>query len=293
MNIFQLKVFLDLFREKKFSQVAKMNYRTQPAITSQIKLLEEELGIQLFERTKQKVEPTQAARDIEPFVHNILESCEEIEHYAKNTTGKPTGSLRIATVHSVGIYGLSPYLKDFIHSYPLIHLHLEYRNSDVIYEMVAQKLVDFGIVAYPKESRQISFNTLKKDRLVIIVCPSHPFAKKKELLPEDLKNQKFVAFSDNLPTRRAVDDFLLHQGVFVKICMMNDNIDTLKNAVEIGVGISMVPEGTVLNEVKSGTLCAIPLKNIEIERPIGILFRREKLFSPSAKLFLNLVLKKP
>lgn len=292
MNIFQLKLFLDLIKERNFKRVARLNRRTQPAVTQQIKLLEDELEVCLFDRTKQKVEVTQVAKNIEPFARTIMDSCDAIVDCAKNSTGKPAGNLRIATVQSVGIYELSSYLKNFIRMYPLIQVQLEYRTSHQIYELVDQKMVDFGIVAYPIESKHIGYHFLKDDRMVVIVYPSHPLAQKKLIVPKDLQDQNFVAFSNHLPTHHAVADFLLRQGVLVKTTMTNENIDTLKNAVEIGIGISIVPEGTVRNEVKEKTLYAIPFKKEHLSRSIGILYNKGKPISSSAKLFLESVLKK-
>lgn len=292
ISIYQFKLFIDLLREKNFSRVARLNYCTQPGVTQQIKLLEEKLNVQLFERTRQGVIPTQAANEIEPLVQSMLDTCENIEEYAKNMSGKPVGNLRIATVYSVGIYELSKHLKEFIRLYPLIHLHLEYQNFEAIYEMIEQKKIDFGITAYPKESKNIGFHILKSDRLVVIAYPTHPLATRKWITAKDLENQKFIAFSDHLPTHHAISNFLSQQGVRVKICMTNDHIETLKNAVEIGMGISMVPEGTVLEEIQTGSLKAIPFKKEEILRPIGILYHKGKKISSAGQLFLDLLLKK-
>lgn len=287
MNFFQLKLFSDLLVEKSFVRTAKLNHCTQPAVSMQIKLLEEEVGVRLFDRSKKSVEPTGAALNIEPIVQNIIDGCEKLKTVAKSWYGKPVGDLRVATVHSIGIYELSPHLKKFLKGFPLINLHLSYRTSEVIYDLLQQKKIDIGIVAYPRPSQQLKADEFQVDNMVIIAAPDHPFKRKKAIHPQDLQNERFIAFSPSTPTFQAIDHFLAEHNIFLKIAMHNENIDTLKNAVEIGLGVSIVPEKTIQNEVKNGTLISRPFKDISLIRPIGTIYNQQKSLSFAARCFLE------
>ena len=290
MNFFQLKLFYDLLREKSFVKTARLNNCTQPAVSMQIKMLEEKIGVKLFDRAKKSVEPTESARQIEPIVQNIIDSFEKLKIIAKSWYGKPIGDLRIATVHSTGIYDLSGYLKKFLKAYPLINLHLEYRASDTIYDLVNQNKVDLGIVAYPREFQNIQFTPLGTDNMVAIFPKNHPKINgKTSIKVSDLKGEKLVAYSPSTRTYNAVEQFLAKHDTFLNVCMTNNNIDTLKNAVEIGLGISIVPEKTVVNEVRRGLITALPFADDTFIRPIGILYNKLRTMPYVAECFLQVV----
>ncbi len=289
MNFFQLKLFIDLMREKSFIKTAKLNHCTQPAVSMQIKLLEEEIGVKLFDRANKNVEATDSARNIEPLVQGIIDSCQKIKTMAKSWYGKPIGDLRITTVHTTGIYELSKYLKEFLKGYPLINLHLEYRPSGIVYDLVQANKIDLGIVAYPREFQNICILPFSQDKMVAI-CPSnHRLKNKKSIKVSELKGERLVAYSPSTRTYRAVEEFLAKHDLFLEVSMHNENIETLKNAVEIGMGISIVPEKTIHAEVERGALVKLDFEDDSLSRPIGILYNRTRNLSYVARCFLKIL----
>ncbi|MEZ4652301.1 MAG: LysR family transcriptional regulator substrate-binding protein [Candidatus Eisenbacteria bacterium] len=184
------------------------------------------------------------------------------------------GTLRVATVYSVGLHELPPYLKAFMRRYASANVRLEYSRANRIYDDVSSGVVDLGIVAYPVRRSGLEILPFRQDTLVVITPPSHELARLEKIDVPQLSRQPFVAFERDVPTRRAVDRLLRAHGCAVEILMEFDNIETIKRAVEVESGISIVPLITVRAEVKAGTLVAIPFSKGGLHRSLGILVRK-------------------
>jgi DNA-binding transcriptional LysR family regulator len=176
--------------------------------------------------------------------------------------------------------------------YPTVNVHVEYRRSNQVYEDVLGNVVDFGLVAYPNKDPKLEIIPLRKDPLVLICHPQHPFAKQKNVKLKSLVGQKFVGFEPDIPTRKALDKILREFGISVNNVMEFDNIETVKRAVEIDAGISIVPMGTVQQEVSKQTLTAVPIEDGDFYRPLAAVYKKNKVLSPAMKQFLSL-LKEP
>src|SRR3989338_6318615 len=150
MEFRDLKIFRDIAQEKSFVKTAKLNFLTQPSISSHLKHLEEELGVKLLERVPRKVTLTRDGELLLPHVEDLLLRYENIKTFVAKTKAITKGDVRIATIYSVGMYELSPILKKFISSYPDVHLHLQYRPAEMIYDLILKNEIDLGIVAYPE-----------------------------------------------------------------------------------------------------------------------------------------------
>ncbi|HKW28435.1 MAG TPA: LysR family transcriptional regulator substrate-binding protein, partial [Verrucomicrobiae bacterium] len=196
------------------------------------------------------------------------------------------GTIRVATIYSIGLHDLPPYIKKFMKDYPTVNVHVEYRHAKQVYEDVLGNVVDFGLVAYPERNDRLELVPFRKDELVLICHPQHPFAKQKGVKLKALAGQKFIAFKPNIPTRKAVDRILRAHGVEAEYAMEFDNIETVKRAVEIEAGLSIVPQGTVVQEVSQQTLAAVPINDGPFYRPLGVIFRNNKVLSPAMKQFL-------
>jgi len=147
--------------------------------------------------------------------------------------------------------------------------------------------VDIGIVAYPQESRQLGVIPLPSDELVVIVYPSHPLAVAgKPVKLQELSQENFVAFDPDIPTRKAIERVLQEQGVEVNIVQEFDNVETIKRCVEAEVGISIVPRRCTQMEVRAGTLVALDIADIRMERPVGVIYKRGKTFSNTLQKFI-------
>jgi DNA-binding transcriptional LysR family regulator len=168
-------------------------------------------------------------------------------------------------------------------------VHVEYRRANQVYEDVLGNVVDMGLVAYPTKDAKLEIIPLRKDVLVLICHPHHPFAKLKNAKLKMLVGQKFVGFEPDIPTRKALDKILREHSVSVNNVMEFDNIETVKRAVEIDAGVSIVPQGTVTQEINKQTLAAVTLEDGAFYRPIAALYKKNKVLSPAMKQFLALL----
>jgi DNA-binding transcriptional LysR family regulator len=200
-----------------------------------------------------------------------------------------SGTIRVATIYSIGLHDLPPYIKRFMKGHPTVNVHVEYRRANQVYEDVLSNIVDLGLVAYPARDTKLETVALHKDPLVLICHPQHPFAKSKSIKLKALSGQKFIGFEPDIPTRKALDRILKDNSVEVQHVMEFDNIETVKRAVEIDAGVSIVPSGTVLQEVAKQTLAQVQLDDGGYFRPLAAIYKKNKVLSPAVKLFLSIL----
>lgn len=282
-----LQVFCDIVETRSFSKAAARNFISQPAVSQQVKALEEHFHQKLIERSPQGIYPTEAGGLFYQGAREILERYHTLERQMMDLTQTVAGTIRVATIYSVGLHDLPPYIKKFIHAYPQARIHVEYSRTNKIYEAIRQNLVDIGIVAYPQEGRHLGVIPLPSDELVIIVAQGHPLAMQTE--PVELKNlnrQHFVSFEQDIPTRKAIDRILHDHGVEVDSVQEFDNVETIKRSVEAEVGLSIIPRRTAQLEAKAGSLVVIPIADLKVERPVGVIYKRGKTFSNTLKKFI-------
>lgn len=289
MNVETFKIFRDLADTSSFSKAAKINSITQSAVSQQIRSLENRYKVMLVERGRRNFSLTaegQAFLEAGREILNIYDSLGDRLHQLQNIVA---GSVRISSVYSIGLHELPPYLKVFRGLYPNVEVHVEYRRSTQIYNQVLSGEVDLGLVAFPTRRKGLLVEPFIEDKMVVICHPSHPLAKKESLRLEDLNGEKFISFEPDLPTRKVVDRHLKGHGVEIEFAMEFDNIETVKRAVEIENGISIVPQNTVQAEVRAGILAVVEIEKPEIWRPLGILLKRSHPRSPAQREFINLL----
>ena len=197
-----------------------------------------------------------------------------------------SGSIRLATVYSIGLHELPPYIKRFLQDYPSVNVHVEYRRPNQVYEDVLGNIVDLGLVAYPSRDPKLEIVPIRKDPLVLICHPQNPFAKLKKVGLKALNGQKFISFDADMPTRKALDKILKEHGVKVQHVKEFDNIETLKAVVELDSGLAIVPEETVRQEVAKQTLTAVPIEG-KYFRELGVIYQKSRVLSPAIRLFIK------
>jgi len=205
-------------------------------------------------------------------------------------TGKVVaGNLRVAIVYSVGLHELPPYLKEYMRNYPQVNVHVEYARPNKIYDSVIAGQIDLGIVTYPQKHPQVQNVPWREDRLVLACPPDHPFAGLKKVSIAKLAGENFVAYEQDIPTRKATDQLLREHGVTVQYTGEFDNIETIKRAVEIGQGLSIVPLPSIRYELDHGTLKALQLAEATLQRPLGIIHKKGRHLSPAAVKFIEIL----
>jgi LysR family transcriptional regulator, transcriptional activator of the cysJI operon len=287
MHIETLKVFCDLADTGSFSLAASKNFITQSAVSQQIRSLEDRYGRELIERSKGRARLTQAGEVLYEVSKEIVQRYREIENNLQTLSRAVAGTVRVGTVYSVGLYELSAPLKRYLRTFPEVTVHLEYTRANKIYDDVNRGDIDMGIVAYPNKRPSLFVSPFREDRLVLICSPSHPFANFQKVSIKKLQGEKFVGFERDVATRRALDRIFRQHGIKVQYIMEMDNIETIKRVVEIGTGISIVPEPAVLQEVKGETLRAVQFADETLTRPLGIITKRGRRFTPAVQEFID------
>lgn len=290
MQIETLKIFCDVIETQSFSKAAMLNYISQSAVSQQIRGLEEKYDRKLIERGKRNLAPTQAGRLLYDGAREILERYRMMENRIQVLSKTIAGSLRVATVYSVGLHELPPFLKEFLRRYPSANIHVEYSRANKIYDDLVSGTVDLGIVAYPVRRSGIEVILFREDQLVLICDPDNPLGKLKKVEMPKLARSRFIAFERDIPTRRAIDRILRQRGIPVEVVMEFDNIETIKRAVEIGAGISIVPSMTVQNEIQAGALVAVELTGGDFRRPLGVISKKGKEKTQVMEKFIEVLL---
>ena len=291
MQFESIKVFCDLAETESFTQTAQVNCVSQSAISQTISALEKHFKSLLIERSKKNFRLTTEGEILYNYSKQLLEVYDTIRSRMQEIRHVISGEIRVATVYSLGLHDLPPYIKRFMQDYPEVNVHVEYRRANQVYEAVLGNTVDVGLVAYPDQDERWEIVPLRKERLVLACHPQHPFAKLQSVKLKALDGQKFISFEPDMPTRKALDKLLRSQRVKVQHVMEFDNIETVKRALELNCGVAIVPQPSVKREVDQQTLAAVPLDG-EYFRTLGAVYRSNKVLSLALKEFLAM-LKKP
>ena len=289
MQIESLKVFCDLAETESFTKAAQINSVTQSAVSQQISSLERQFKSLLIERSKKKFRLTREGQVLYDFSKQIIQTYSELQNKLQEIKNIISGTIRVSTIYSIGLHDLPPYIKRFLKEHPTVHVHVEYRRANQVYDDVNSNVVDLGLVAYPVKDVKLEIISLRKDPLVVICHPQHPFAKQKAIKLKAIADLKFIAFEPDIPTRKAIDKVLKEQNIEVKTVMEFDNIETVKRAVEIDAGISIVPLGTISQEVSKQTLAAVTIEDAELYRPLAAIYKKGKVLTPAMRQFINVV----
>ncbi|MGD1031927.1 MAG: LysR substrate-binding domain-containing protein [Opitutaceae bacterium] len=287
MQIENLKIFADLVETKSFSKSAKLNSLTQSAVSQQARAMERHFKVLLIDRSQKQFQLTREGQRVYESAKEMLHTYEMLLSELQEMKKVISGTIRISTIYSIGLHELPPYIKRFLHDYPSVNVRVEYRRSNLVYEDILHNSVDFGLVAFPVKMRQIETVPFHTDRLVLITHPEHPLAKRGEVSVSDLMGHKFIGFDPDIPTRKAVDQIFRENRLELDPVMEFDNIETVKRAVEIDHGIAIVPQATVVQESKQGTLSVLQFAGKEFTRPLAILHRKGRVLTPAMRKFVE------
>lgn len=291
MHIETLKVFCDLVDLESFSLAAERNLVTQSAVSQQIRSLEEKFKRRLLERIRgrREIKLTPAGEVFYREARNVLDAYDQLQESLRGVVGKIGGTVKVATVYSVGLHELPAKVREFMTKFPSAKIDLEYQRTTRVVRDVLNGTVELGILAFPEPKRGLTITPMPDNRLVLIAPPDHKFATKKKVKVTDLDGQDFVHFERDVPTRKAMDKIFRANGVDVNKVAEFDNIETIKRAVEVGFGLAIVPEPAVNEAQKAGTLAVIPLAERYWTRSVGVIHRSDRNLSLAAKKFVQLL----
>jgi len=292
MHIEMLKIFCDLAKLRSFSKTAEKHLLSQSAISQQLAQLELAHKCQLINRKKRPIELTKPGELLYKASKDILDRYEQLKNEL-NALKSSTGSrINVAAIYSIGMHTLPDYVKKFMVNYPNVNVHIEYFSADRIYELVLSGDADIGLVAVPRKDKRLEVYDFEEEPLVLACSPKHTLARESQVDIHQLQFERFIGFEKNVPTRAWIDSILQRYNIVVRPVMEFDNIETIKRAVEINSGISILPQTAILQEVSNGTIKALTFSNENFVRPTGIIVRKNKVLGQAGRYLIELLRKR-
>ncbi len=274
----RLQVFFTVARLLSFTKAAETLHMTQPAVTFQVRQLEEYFNTRLFDRTHNRISLTDAGSLVYGYAEKIFDLYNEMENMIKDMTGEISGSLTIGASTTIAEYMLPSLLGDFREQYQDVVIHLKVSNTEGIVSMVENNVIDLGVVEAPVGNKNLVVETCRNDRLVAIVPNGHPLASHDVVHLDELLEYPFICREEGSGTREVIEEYICNaegckEGL--NVAMELGSPEAVKGAVEAGMGISIVSEATIAKELRLGTLVAVEL-DPPMERPFSFVHQKQK-----------------
>jgi DNA-binding transcriptional LysR family regulator len=274
----RLQVFHTVARLLSFTKAAESLHMTQPAVTFQVRQLEEYFNTRLFDRTHNRISLTDAGKRVFEYADKIFDLYAKMENAVRDMTGEISGILIIGASTTIAEYMLPSLLGDFKRKYPDINVHLKVSNSEGIVSMVENNDIDLGIVEAPVMNKNLVVENCRNDRLVAIVPTQHSLASQQKVKLQELMDHAYIAREEGSGTREVIHEYLTNAGMKpadIHVAMELGSPEAIKGAVEAGMGVSIVSEVTIHKELQLGTLVALEL-DPPMERPFAFVHQKQK-----------------
>lgn len=290
MHLRFLKIFCDIVDMRSFSRAAKANNVSQSNASQIVHQLEDRMGLELIDRSKRPFVVTPEGKRFHEGARVIVQRYEDLEREVRSLHEAVATRLTVASIYSVGLAHMSGCLREFLAAHPTADVRLEYLHPHRVYDSVDNGQADIGLVSYPEESPSLGTLPWRSEPMVLVCHPQHPLAAHSSVALKMLDGESFIAFQTGLKIRDEIDLALEMSKVQVNIAQEFDNIDVIKTVIgETGGGISLLPQPTVAREVAFGTLVQIPIEGQPLERPLGIIYRRDRKLNETAHQFIELL----
>jgi DNA-binding transcriptional LysR family regulator len=290
MHIETLQTFCALVETGSFTKAAQLGFISQSAVSQQLKTLETRYGRPLIERgARTRLAPTEAGRLLYAECRELLDRFRRLEERLREPSNAVAGTVRLATVYSIGLHQLPPYVTRFMKAHPRVKVHVEYSRTDKVCDACADGTVDFGIVAFPMRRSNLAVIPWHEEKLVLAVAPTHRLARRRTVRLAELTGEPFVAFERDIPTRKTIDRVLRAHRVTVDTVMEFDNVETIKRSVEVGTGLAILPASTVTQETRTRRLATADFAEGPFTREVGIIHRRGRVLSAAASEFVRML----
>ena len=289
MRLDYLKIFCDVARCRSFSEAAQMNHVSQSAVSQVVLQIEKRLGVQLLDRSTRPLQLTPEGRAYYEGCRGVVEQYEALESSIRKIHDRVSTTLQIAAIYSVGLRDMNQYIDRFKSMWPGNSVHIDYLHPDRVYERVLDGSADFGLLSYPRKSRELVALRWREEPMLLACSPRHPLARQGRVGVEQLNGVPYVGFDRDLTIRKHIDRFFRKNHVTTDVVLEFDNIENVKKAIEEMVGVALLPEPMLRQEVTSGLLIAVPLADCQLVRPLGIIYRRHHHLTAAAKDFLALL----
>jgi len=251
--------------------------------------LERKLGVSLIDRSTRPLQTTELGKIYYRGCKKMLDEYTELEASIRQEGERMEVTVQVAAIYSVGLRDMSQYVDSIRRTYRNAEVRIDYLHPDRVYRRVVEGTADLGLVSFPRNTRELTTRPWR-DEPMVLVCPTwHRLARRNLVHPKDLAKESYIGFEKGLVIRREVDRFLREQSVSVDVVLEFDNIENIKEAVEVGEGVALLPLPTLQRQVRAGTLAAVPLAEPGMVRPMGVIIRRHARLSLAAHRFMELL----
>ncbi len=288
MNLQQLWTFYNVARHGGFSAAAAKLCLTQPSVSTQIRLLEENYGIRLFERFGRRIELTEAGRALFSYAERIFRLTQQADSAIEDLKNTKTGRIRISAISTLAAYYLPHIIADFRRRHPGIEIHLDSGYTEDVVQAVLSFLCDIGLVGKTVSHENIVATPLWEEELVIIVDPSHPFARRKRISFRDLQDEPMIVSELGSGTREITDELFRQKGAKPGIVMELGENEAVKTAVAGGLGVSILSATVVRREMEAGSIRTLRLEGERIARQFYLIHHKDKYWSRIIQAFVEL-----
>jgi DNA-binding transcriptional LysR family regulator len=289
MQFESLKVFCDVARQRSFSSAAAANGISQSAVSQIVIQLEKRLGVLLVDRSHRPLRLTRQGQAYYDGCRKLVDQYEAVEASIRNLGERITGVVRVAAIYSVGLRDMSQYVQRFTAQHPGAVIEIEYLHPDRVVGKVLEGAADFGLVSFPQKTPRLTALPWREEEMVVACAPGHPFVARRKIRVAALAGQKYVGFDRGLVIRKKVDRFLRDHATAVDVALEFDNIENIKDAIEINAGVALLPLPALKREIEAGTLAAVSIGDARLVRPLGIIHRRSPRPGTTAQLFMELL----
>lgn len=290
MHLRNVEIFCEVVTRRSFSKAAELFHVSQSAASQAVIQLEKRLGTELLDRSVRPFELTPAGEIYFSGCKELLSQFRDIEDRVQRIGDRVTGRIRIAAIYSVGLLQMSTYVEKFRQRFPDVELHLDYLHPSDVYDHVSKEESDLGLMSFPTPGHEFDVIPWIGESMVAVVPCNHPLAGERGVSISQLENEPFVSFTSDLRIRRELDRWLKKANVHVENVYEFDSIEHVKRAVEIGTGISILPEPTVHRERDNETLAVLKLKDVDWVRPLGMIHKRGRTLTSALTKFTELLL---
>jgi len=288
MEIRDLQVFLTVSRHLNFTRAGEELHLSQPSVSVRISSLQRELGAKLFEQIGKRIVLTETGRVLVPYATKVIAALDDAYHAIGELQGLQRGLLTIGASTTPGMYVLPKVIAEFKRLHPRIEVRLRIRDTHRIENAVAANEFDFGFVGGHLAANDVEVLPWRTDTIILIVPPKHPLTRRKSVKPKDLEKESFVLRETGSATQATIASHLEKKGIQLNSIGELENPESVKRAVESGLGIAFISGLAVETELKNRSLIAVRVSDLNIKRELKIVHRREKHLSKSAQEFIRL-----
>jgi DNA-binding transcriptional LysR family regulator len=288
MDVRDLQIFLSVAKNLNYTRAAEEVNLSQPSVSVRMRELERHLGSKLFEQLGKKIALTEAGHLLVPYATRIIGAMSDARHAIDELQGLERGVLRIGASTTPGMYLIPRTLAHFKRSYPKIEVHLAVRDTRQIEDGVIRNKFDFGFVGGHLAGDEVDVLPWITDHLVLVVPPNHILARKKSVKIVDLHKERFILREPGSATRAAIVNHLQKADLAVETVMEMENPESVKKAVRSGLGIAFISKFAVETELKAKSLVAVPVKGLDINRELKIVYRKDKHLSRASQAFIEI-----